>query len=169
MITILYPFRALADTLSRTIANPNRRTHTIWIHCSGSDNPRHDDVQVIRRWHLQRGWRDVGYHYYITKRGEVQQGRPLDQIPAATKGHNRGAIAICVGGKALFNGTQMDALREHCARLDPWGRHRYRGHCEVSSKACPVFDYQAELDLDDRGYRGPWLDELGLTERKVTT
>ena len=24
------------------------------------------DVEAIRRWHIQRGWSDIGYHYVIT-------------------------------------------------------------------------------------------------------
>ncbi|MEE4016071.1 hypothetical protein V1T76_28705, partial [Roseibium sp. FZY0029] len=28
-------------------AKPARAVHTTWLHCSASDNPKHDDVSVI--------------------------------------------------------------------------------------------------------------------------
>lgn len=33
-------------------------------------------VQDINRWHLERGWVGIGYHYYIRKDGSIYRGRP---------------------------------------------------------------------------------------------
>lgn len=131
-----------------------RKIDTVFIHCSASDNPAHDSVDVIRRWHKARGWSDIGYHFVITQDGEIHLGRPLRKIPAAQKGHNRGSVAICLTGKDEFSCCQFIALEDLCYRLETLHHKplRFRGHCEVSSKTCPVFDYQDRLGLEDDGY-----------------
>lgn len=144
-------------TTPRTIAfvKPKRRVHSVFIHCSASDNPEHDDIDVIRDWHVHgRGWSDVGYHYFIKKDGTLQEGRPLERIPSAQKGHNTGSIAVCVSGLEDFTEAQFDTLEDLCITIQNYyiERIRFRGHCEVSNKACPVFDYQQVLGLENDGY-----------------
>ncbi len=39
---------------------PNRRVDRIFLHCSASDVPAHDNVEMIRRWHLDRRFDDIG-------------------------------------------------------------------------------------------------------------
>lgn len=132
---------------------PKRVVRTVFLHCSASDNPKHDNVGTIRRWHKARGWRDIGYHYFIRKDGTLEHGRHLEATPAAQKGHNVGTIAICVSGREKFTGPQFATLRALCREIDDeLGRVRFRGHCEVSRKACPVFDYRGVLGLDEHGY-----------------
>lgn len=135
---------------------PNRKIHSVFIHCSASDHPGHDDVDVMRRWHRDRGWSDVGYHYFITKAGVIQEGRDLEKIPAAQRGHNRGSIAICLHGlrAEAFTDAQFDALRRLCHEIqDVYAEPlRFRGHTEVSAKSCPVFDYRLVLGLNEKGH-----------------
>lgn len=135
-----------------------RKVHSVFIHCSASDNPKHDNVSTIRRWHKARGWSDIGYHFVITQAGEVCKGRPLTKIPAAQRGHNRGSVAICLTGKDDFSARQFIALRMLCWRLQTLSPTplTYRGHCEVSRKTCPVFDYRKELDLCEAGQLQSW-------------
>ena len=33
-------------------------------------------VEEVNRWHLERGWTGIGYHFYIRKDGKVYRGRP---------------------------------------------------------------------------------------------
>lgn len=138
-------------------APPSRLVDTVFVHCSASDRPEHDDVSVMREWHLDKNWSDVGYHYFIQRDGEIQQGRPLLRIPAAQKGHNTGTIAICLHGlrEDLFTADQFNSLRDLCASIDDsyMKSIRFRGHCEVAAKSCPVFDYQTVLGLTLNGYR----------------
>lgn len=142
---------------SFSIKKPSYRTvDTVFIHCSASDKPEHDDVAVIRNWHLARGFYDVGYHWFIKKDGTLQVGRDLELLPAAQKGHNKGSIAICLHGLSSFTEEQFDTLRGLCAGLGNAfapAALRYRGHCEVSSKTCPVFDYRRVLGLGKDGFR----------------
>jgi N-acetyl-anhydromuramyl-L-alanine amidase AmpD len=118
----------------------------------------------MRAWHTKpvnqggRGWADVGYHFFIAKDGTVQPGRPLEAVPAAQIGYNKGAIAICLHGlsESRFTSQQIQALVMMCGAMrDACGPSlRFRGHCEVAAKACPVINYRSILNLDSRGYMG---------------
>ena len=66
---------------------PRRAVSRVFLHCSASDHLHHDDIAVLRQWHLKRGFDDVGYHYLITFDGRVQAGRSLEKQPAAQAGH----------------------------------------------------------------------------------
>jgi len=94
-----------------------RKINKIIIHCSDSDNPRHDNIDTIRAWHMQRGWIDVGYHYIITWDGKVYPGRPIHQIGAHCKGHNVDSIGICLTGKWRFSNDQLLSLNELTTKL----------------------------------------------------
>lgn len=142
------------------LSNVTRDIHTVFIHCSASDRPEHDSVHVMNRWHRQRGWSSVGYHFFIRKDGVAEYGRDWSRIPAAQAGHNQGTLAFCVHGLAKENFTtaQLEAVVNWCEILDSYFRNergkiiRFRGHCEVSAKACPVFDYKSLLRLDAQGH-----------------
>lgn len=138
---------------------PARDVDRVFLHCSASDHPHHDSVEVMRKWHVEdNGWSDVGYHFFIRKDGTLEAGRPLEQTPSAQSGHNAGTIAICLHGlKAdAFRIAQFDTLRKLCGEIHIayGGDVTFHGHCEVSAKACPVFDYRQVLSLDRRGRLG---------------
>lgn len=135
---------------------PQRPVDRVFLHCSASDRPEHDDVSVMRDWHVNgNGWSDVGYHFFIRKDGVVQEGRPPEQVPAAQAGHNTGSIAICLHGLAAerFTKAQYESLIALCREIHAAcaGMVTFHGHCEVSAKACPVFPYRAVLGLDEHG------------------
>mgnify|MGYP000938170395 CR=1 FL=1 len=50
-----------------------RRTHII-LHHTGAEEK---DAAQVRRYHLQKGWRDVGYNFIIERDGKVVTGRSL--------------------------------------------------------------------------------------------
>lgn len=137
-------------------ARPARHVDRVFLHCSASDNPDHDDIATIRSWHVdERGWSDVGYHYFIRGDGTLQEGRPLERTPAAQAGHNAGTLAICLHGLAAenFADDQFRTLTALAREIDEAyaGRVTFHGHCEVSSKSCPVFPYREVLGLDVTG------------------
>lgn len=134
-------------------SKPKRNVHTVFLHCSASDNPLHDNIKTIRNWHLKRGFAGIGYHYYISKDGEIHKGRDLERTPAAQKGHNTGSIAICLGGLYDFTDKQFNSLKKLCFEINgSYAKIRFRGHREVANKLCPVYDYKQILNLDEKGY-----------------
>lgn len=136
-------------------AKPKRPVRRIFLHCSASDNPAHDNAATMDRWHKSRGWSGIGYHYFIRKDGTLEPGRDIEKTPAAQAGHNRGTIAICCHGLARenFTGAQQITLYRLCAEINrAYGGHvSFHGHREVAAKACPVFDYRRWLELDQYG------------------
>ena len=136
-----------------------RKINKIIVHCSATPEGRDVSVDTIRKWHLDRGWRDIGYHFVIDLEGNVHEGRPVEQTGAHTKGHNWDSIGVCyVGGveaekkhgdwvpKDTRTQAQKDALDDLlCQLTDTYGGRVY-GHRDFSSKSCPCFDAKTEYD-----------------------
>lgn len=137
-----------------------RRINKIIIHCSASDDPAHDNLEVIKDLHTSppskvfkwgkyttngRGWVDVGYHFFISKNGVLFNGRSEDIIGAHVRGHNRDSIGICLSGeRGLPTAEQEKTLESICKDLCK----RYAlskmdiiGHNDLDNKkTCPNFD-----------------------------
>ena len=79
------------------------------IHCSDSPQGRGDNAQTIHRWHKERGFDGIGYHYVILEDGTVENGRPEFWSGAHAKGHND-AIGICFIGDEDFTEAQFQSL-----------------------------------------------------------
>jgi N-acetylmuramoyl-L-alanine amidase len=93
-----------------------RKIDLVIIHCDDSDNPHHDDIEVIRQFHLERKeekFLDIGYNYFIRTNGTIEVGRPLIKVPAHCEGYNTRSIGICLHGKTTFQRPQLVS----CARL----------------------------------------------------
>jgi len=104
-----------------------RAIKKIIVHVSVS---RFGDMELIRAWHLERGFRDIGYHFVITNgiigSGDkyreaddalIQPGRPLSEPGAHTKGYNHDSIGICLIGNYHFTPLQFLRLDELITRL----------------------------------------------------
>lgn len=144
----------LLGTPFHRFIRPQRAVHTVFIHCSATSNPK-VDAEEIDRWHRERGYAGIGYHLFLRTDGVVEYGRSFELAPAAQAGYNAGTLAICVNGlvPADFNDLQMASLVDLCHEIDeayPAGL-RFRGHREVSTKTCPVFDYRKILRLSEAG------------------
>ena len=136
---------------------PQRFVNKVYIHCTDASNPN-VDVAMIDKWHKERGWSGIGYHYFIQTNGTLEKGRDIEKTPAAQQGHNEGSIAICLNGAKLsdFNEVQFKVLRDWCKEVNDAynGKVTFHGHCEVSSKTCPIFDYKTLLKLSEEGNLG---------------
>ena len=130
-----------------------RIINEIIIHCSDSNVKAHDNIETIRKWHVEeRGWSDIGYHFVITRDGHVHIGRPIERAGAHCKGRNGCSIAICLTGKDYFLERQYVALEALVCGLKvgyDLPASRINGHYSFSSKTCPNFD--VEKFLIDRG------------------
>lgn len=123
----------------------------IIVHCSDTRIDQNFDISDIRSWHKQRGWSDVGYHYYIKLDGTVQYGRPIDVKGAHVKGRNYRSIGICFEGGKKEDGSmwerpnynQVESFRKLKNSINnALGRElEVNGHRKYSSiKTCPNFD-----------------------------
>lgn len=115
----------------------------IVIHASDSDIKRHDNISVITRWHLERGFNDVGYHYFIRKDGKIQKGRDEEIVGAHAKGHNTTSIGICLSGRVDFTLLQGLSLMELITRLkEKYPMAKIVPHNSLNNhKTCPNFEH----------------------------
>lgn len=116
----------------------------IVVHCSDSPH-RGDRAEDIHRWHLERGWSGIGYHYVIGEDGRLENGRPHYWSGSHVSGHNTGSIGIVLLGVDYFTPLQFNALRN----LINFLLHLYpgaevMGHRDLNPhKTCPNFDVKA--------------------------
>ena len=81
----------------------------IIIHCSATPEGKSLSAEACRLDHiLHRGFRDIGYHFYITRDGEIYQGRPLEKVGAHCRDHNTHSIGICYEGGLDMAGRPKD-------------------------------------------------------------
>lgn len=141
-----------------------RQIKKLIIHCSASE---FGDAKEIDRWHREKGWDCIGYHFVIcngfrTSKSEystevdglIEPGRPVSMIGAHCKGQNADSIGICLIGVKDFTKTQMIKLDELLKRLmkeyglcpkDVFGHYEFEPH-----KTCPNLD----MDLVRAGLIG---------------
>jgi N-acetylmuramoyl-L-alanine amidase len=84
-----------------------RRTQTrlIVVHCSATRPGVNVTAQMIREWHIAKGWEDIGYHWVIRRDGTIEAGRHTDDVGAHVAGRNTDTVAICMAGGLDDNGV----------------------------------------------------------------
>ena len=141
-----------------------REITEIFTHCSATkpqwmyESTADQKVAEIRRWHVEEnGWRDIGYHFIIDRDGDLVEGRPIEQVGAHVKNHNKKSIGIClIGG---WGGASTDQFEEHFTKLQEetllkllddltlkFPDAKIRGHNEVANKGCPCFTVSKFID-----------------------
>lgn len=130
-----------------------RAIDLIIVHCTATPAGRPVSVADVDRWHRERGFDGIGYHYLIGLDGTVHAGRGIERAGAHCLGRNARSIGVCyVGGldadmKPCDTRTpaQRRALVELLTRL----RRQFpgaviRGHRDFAAKDCPCFDATKE-------------------------
>ena len=131
-----------------------RNINKIIIHCSATPEGKEFSVDDIRRWHLQRGFADIGYHFVIYLDGSVHVGRPLAKAGAHCKGYNAHSVGVCyIGGCEAHSqkpkDTRTEEQKRSLVRLITELRQQFpkasvHGHREFANKACPSFNAREE-------------------------
>jgi hypothetical protein len=123
----------------------------IILHCSKS---RYGNAALITKWHLDRGFDIIGYHYCILNGhldskhfnkffdGYIETGRPLDddavfeksERGAHTRGHNL-TIGIClIGNSGDFTKKQITSMLKLVKILkEQFGNVRLTQHSDWNS------------------------------------
>ena len=114
-------------------------------------------VEEVKRWHLDMGYIDVGYHWFVDRRGMMYAGRSESIQGAHVYGHNRNTLGVCV-----MYGTQdkevtqetlnalIDLLASICMKykLDP--QKAIKGHSDYLPTMCPGILYRHLGFIRDR-------------------
>lgn len=136
----------------------------IIVHCTATPRSRSVSTAEVDRWHRQRGFSQIGYHYLIRLDGTVETGRPESAVGAHCVGHNAHSIGVAYAGGIEPDGTPADtrtaAQKASLIRLLTVLVSRYpgaiiRGHRDFAPKACPSFDATAEYALLCGGVKQP--------------
>lgn len=80
----------------------------IIIHCSATCEGSSLSVEELEKMHRRRGFRGIGYHYYIRRDGTVVNTRPLEVVGAHCKGNNAHSVGICYEGGLDVRGNPKD-------------------------------------------------------------
>lgn len=132
-----------------------KNTQFLVLHCSATRPVQDIGVSEIRKWHKDKGWTDIGYHFVIRRDGRVEKGRPVGEIGAHVAGHNHYSVGIClVGGidndsfqpQDNFTRAQWSALKALIKDLRlKYPNTKIVGHRDFPgvNKACPCFEAKA--------------------------
>ena len=98
-------------------------------------------AQQVHQWHTNRGWSGIGYHYFISRDGQVFRGRPEDTVGAHATGYNSVSIGVCFEGDytvQYMTETQLEAGKELVAYLkDKYNITKVKGHRDLMATSCP--------------------------------
>lgn len=146
-----------------------RTINLIVDHCSATKEGQHFTAADIDRWHRERGFRCIGYHYVVLLDGTIEKGRSDWQIGAHVKGHNKDSIGVCYIGGLDANGKPKDTrtpsqkealLKLHKELKTKFPNAEIIGHRDLSPdldgdgvvekhewlKACPCYDAKNEYN-----------------------
>ena len=149
-----------------------RKINEIILHCTATKEGLNFGVKDVDRWHRDRGFKCIGYHYLILLDGTVCPGRPLNEIGAHTTGHNAYSIGVCYVGGLDKNGKPKDTRtpEQKLAMykllydlLNTYPKAQVSCHYQYAAKACPCFkieDLQREYHL--------WLQINKLPKPKMS-
>lgn len=133
-----------------------REVRLLIVHYSATRCNRDFPLDTLRRSHLPRGFASIGYHFYITREGEVHICHPAHQIGTHVTGWNDKSIGIYYEGGISEKGVPADTRMyvQKCSLLDllrllkaDYSQAKILGHYQVSpniKKACPCFDAKEE-------------------------
>lgn len=147
------------ETWARLINTKYKRSRRtikeIIVHCTDTPEGRPHTVEDIRRWHKERGWNDIGYHYVVYLDGSIHEGRDVDKIGAHCSGHNTYSIGVVyVGGKTkdMKRAKDTRTLDQKAALMglildlkELYPAAKIYGHRDFDkNRDCPCFDARLE-------------------------
>ena len=93
---------------SKPTTQTKREINLIVLHCYGTKEGQNFTVKDVDKWHKQRGWKKIGYHYVIDLDGTIHKGRDESEIGAHATGYNAYSLGISYCGGCDKNGKAKD-------------------------------------------------------------
>ena len=95
----------------------------------------------VNEFHKSRGWKGIGYNFYIRKNGIIYSGRPENAEGAHTRGENNNSIGICLEGnfeEEELTKEQIDSLINLSLYISlKYDIYKIIGHRDVYETLCP--------------------------------
>jgi len=126
-----------------------RKIDLIVIHCSATRCDRRFSVEDLIACHNAR-FGFTGYHYYVTRDGQLYQTRHENLVGAHARHYNQHSIGVCYEGGLNEQGKPADT-RTEAQKATLWHllkslkvdypNAKIIGHCELPhvAKDCPCF------------------------------
>ncbi len=89
-----------------------KSTKYIVVHCAATKPAQDIGAKEIRKWHLDRKFKDIGYHFVIRRNGIIERGRDIDEVGAHVAGYNHCSIGICLVGGLNERSRPVDNFTE---------------------------------------------------------
>lgn len=123
-------FRSLSKRDKTSIIVLHHSQHRTW------------NVFEVHNFHKNElKWSGIGYHFFVSKKGEIFEGRPRNSLGAHTKGFNSFSIGICAQGDFMqenISYAQNKAIIDLCVYLcKKYNIKTIKGHRELTSTDCP--------------------------------
>lgn len=104
--------------------------------------------EEVNEYHKSKGWKGIGYNYYIRKDGSIYSGRPENAEGAHTKGENNSSIGICLEGN-FEDENPTEKQLESLSKLSLYISLKYNiykiiGHKDVYRTLCPGKNFPIE-------------------------
>lgn len=136
----------------------NESVRFIVVHCSATRLSHPYTAKQMERDHQRRGFRTIGYHFYITADGTTYHPRLIGEVGAHVKGLNHCSIGVCYEGGLDESGKpadtrtpkQKESLLELLTMLKAiYPKAMIVGHNQLAHnppKACPCFNAEKEYE-----------------------
>lgn len=133
----------------REALKPRSKTDFIVVHHAAARNCTPTDVHL---WHLGNGWAGIGYHYFVSKKGEVFRGRPEAVVGAHVQGYNEASVGICFEGD--FEKENMSPEQEKAGiellrfLMKRYPKAKIVRHKDLMSTSCPGKNFQDRVIIE---------------------
>lgn len=113
-------------------------------------------VRQHQKWHIDRGWPDLAYHFIVDAHGHVYKGRPVSAVgDTGTEYDPTGHFLVCAEGDFDQQGmptAQLDAMVDVLA----WAAGEFnvspttiRGHRDWAATSCPGDNFYPTVSSGD--------------------
>lgn len=117
----------------------NKPNKIVIHHSATPDNKTLSSFNAIRNYHMNKGWRDIGYHFiieYVDGKVITREGRDVKDSGAHTIGHNSSSIGICIVGNFDKETPTNDVYKEVAKLCKKFNLPVYP-HNKFANKSCP--------------------------------
>jgi len=112
-------------------------------------------IKDIQTYHMDvKGWCDIGYHYLVTRDGQIFEGRPVERLGTHVANGNAGNVGIAFVGTYMTLAVNDEQVKNSAqlirALSDKYkitiNRTNIKGHREQNDTDCPGDALYKQID-----------------------